>query len=66
MPFRCWQRRFGKERTALAMDGRAFGALETRTYYKQTTFGPRDYLFVGCFWIISVAIVSFFDPNQIK
>lgn len=45
------------ERTALAMDGRAFGAFETRTYYKQMSFGARDYLFVGGFWVISLLIV---------
>ncbi|MEM8857814.1 MAG: energy-coupling factor transporter transmembrane component T, partial [Chloroflexota bacterium] len=45
------------ERTALAMDGRAFGAFDTRTYYKKMTFGWQDYLFVLGFWGVSVGII---------
>lgn len=45
------------ERTALAMDGRAFGAFPTRTYYRQFRFTRGDYLFIGGFWLASVLIV---------
>lgn len=45
------------ERTALAMDGRAFGATATRTYYRQLRFRPHDYLFIGTFWLVSCFIV---------
>jgi energy-coupling factor transport system permease protein len=46
------------ERTALAMDGRAFGAYETRTYYRQCRFSLRDYVFVGGFWLVSLLIIG--------
>lgn len=45
------------ERTALAMDGRAFGAFETRTYFKRMTFAPRDAGFVLGFWLACALIV---------
>ncbi|MEM7334955.1 MAG: energy-coupling factor transporter transmembrane component T [Chloroflexota bacterium] len=45
------------ERTALAMDGRAFGAYETRTYYRKMTFQRIDYVFIVGFWIISLLII---------
>jgi energy-coupling factor transport system permease protein len=45
------------ERTALAMDGRAFGAYPTRTYYRQFRFTMADYLFIGGFWLTGVLIV---------
>jgi energy-coupling factor transport system permease protein len=45
------------ERTALAMDGRAFGAYATRTYYRQCSFSFRDYVFVGGFWLVSLLII---------
>lgn len=45
------------ERTALAMDGRAFGAHENRTYYRRFRFGTADYLFIGGFWVASALIV---------
>jgi energy-coupling factor transport system permease protein len=45
------------ERTALAMDSRAFGAFETRTYFRQLAFAPRDWLFVIAFWGASLALV---------
>jgi energy-coupling factor transport system permease protein len=44
------------ERTALAMDGRAFGALPQRTYHRQFRFRRRDYLFVGGFWLLCLLI----------
>jgi len=33
------------ERTALAMDGRAFGAFSQRTYYRRMRFSPADWFF---------------------
>ncbi len=45
------------ERTALAMDGRAFGAYPERTYYRRLRFAPRDVLFVGGFWTVCLLIV---------
>jgi energy-coupling factor transport system permease protein len=45
------------ERTALAMDSRAFGAFETRTYYRRLSFTRSDWLFVVVFWLFSLAII---------
>jgi energy-coupling factor transport system permease protein len=45
------------ERTALAMDSRAFGAFETRTYSRQLVFAPRDWIFVIAFWAVSLGTV---------
>lgn len=45
------------ERVALAMDSRAFGAYDTRTYYRRLSFGFRDWLFVFAFWLVSFALV---------
>ncbi len=45
------------ERTALAMDSRAFGAFEDRTYYRRLFFTSRDWLFIVFFWLISIAII---------
>ncbi|MCS6847051.1 MAG: energy-coupling factor transporter transmembrane component T [Anaerolineae bacterium] len=45
------------ERTALAMDGRAFGAFETRTYFKRMAFARRDVAFVLGFWLACGLIV---------
>jgi energy-coupling factor transport system permease protein len=45
------------ERTALAMDGRAFGAYETRTYFRRMRFGLPDYMFIAGFWLVSFCIV---------
>jgi energy-coupling factor transport system permease protein len=44
------------ERTALAMDSRAFGAFPQRTYFRQMHFAPQDYLFVFLCWSISAII----------
>lgn len=44
------------ERTALAMDGRAFGAFPRRTYYKQFRFSSRDYWFIVAFWLLSLVL----------
>jgi len=41
------------ERTALAMDGRAFGAFPKRTYYRQMRFTWQDILFIGACWLVS-------------
>lgn len=45
------------ERTALAMEGRAFGAFDTRTYFKRMAFAPRDFAFVLSFWLACALIV---------
>lgn len=45
------------ERTALAMDGRAFGAYEKRTYFRDIKFGRHDYAFIIIFWLVSLAII---------
>ena len=45
------------ERTALAMDGRAFGAYDTRTYFRRMAFGRRDVIFIVAFWLACAAIV---------
>lgn len=44
------------ERTALAMDGRAFGAFDQRTYCRRLRFTRRDAAFVLGFWLTSLAI----------
>jgi energy-coupling factor transport system permease protein len=44
------------ERTALAMDARAFGAFETRTYFKRMPFRAADWAYVAAIWILSTAI----------
>ncbi|GHO48258.1 energy-coupling factor transporter transmembrane component T family protein [Ktedonospora formicarum] len=45
------------ERTALAMDGRAFGAFARRTYFKRFRFQTRDYLFVLGFWLLCTLLI---------
>jgi energy-coupling factor transport system permease protein len=45
------------ERTALAMDSRAFGAFDTRSYYHQLKFEMRDWMFMIGFLSVCVAIV---------
>lgn len=45
------------ERTALAMDARAFGAFDTRTYFRRMPFRLADRLFVLGFWVASMAIL---------
>ncbi len=45
------------ERTALAMDSRAFGAFETRTFYRTLSFAPRDWAFITAFWLLSLVMV---------
>lgn len=46
------------ERTALAMDSRAFGAFPTRTYARRMHFAARDYLFIGAFWLLCLLILA--------
>ncbi len=47
------------ERTALAMDGRAFGAFPTRTYYKRMRFSTGDVVFVlGSWGVYALAIAG--------
>ncbi|NLJ38156.1 MAG: Energy-coupling factor transporter transmembrane protein EcfT [Methanobacterium sp. PtaU1.Bin242] len=45
------------ERTALSMDGRAFGAFKERTFYKKIEFKRVDWLYMLSFWSISVIIL---------
>ncbi|WP_424005225.1 energy-coupling factor transporter transmembrane component T family protein (plasmid) [Haloarcula salina] len=45
------------ERTALAMDARAFGAFDSRTHYRKESICPADIGFVAAFWALSGAIV---------
>ncbi|MCL0073684.1 energy-coupling factor transporter transmembrane protein EcfT [Dehalococcoidia bacterium] len=45
------------ERTALAMDSRAFGAFEDRTYYHIHRFTRRDFLFILTLWLTGIAVV---------
>ncbi|WP_267164144.1 energy-coupling factor transporter transmembrane component T family protein [Halovenus salina] len=45
------------ERTALAMDARAFGASNKRTHYRTHTITGVDVAFVMVFWMLSAAIV---------
>ncbi|GCE49917.1 energy-coupling factor transport system permease protein [Thermosporothrix hazakensis] len=46
------------ERTALAMDGRAFGVLARRSYFKQFRFHGRDYLFIASFWLLCLLLIG--------
>lgn len=48
------------ERTALAMDSRAFGAMGRRTYYKRYRFSLHDYLFLAGFWLVNLLIIWLF------
>jgi energy-coupling factor transport system permease protein len=50
------------ERTALAMDARAFGAFDTRSYYSRMPFRLADWLFVVGFWAVSLGI--FYALNE--
>ncbi|KZX49094.1 energy-coupling factor transporter transmembrane protein EcfT [Haloarcula sp. K1] len=45
------------ERTALAMDARAFGAYEERTHYRTHSVTGTDVAFVVLFWTLSAGIV---------
>lgn len=45
------------ERTALAMDARAFGAHDERTYYRTQSVTGMDVGFIVLFWLLSVGIV---------
>jgi energy-coupling factor transport system permease protein len=46
------------ERTALAMDARAFGVFDDRTHYHTQSVGWRDVGFVILFWTVSAALVG--------
>jgi len=46
------------ERTALAMDARAFGAYDERTRYRTHSITGADVAFVVLFWTLSVGIVG--------
>lgn len=45
------------ERTALAMDSRAFGAFPRRTYHRHFAFSRNDYLFLAGFWLTCLLII---------
>lgn len=45
------------ERSALAMEGRAFGAFADRTYFRKMTFLRADWFFVAGMWALSLLIV---------
>lgn len=45
------------ERTALSMDGRAFGAFEERTFYKSMYFKRADWIYMSIYWVISALIL---------
>jgi energy-coupling factor transport system permease protein len=45
------------ERTALAMDGRAFGAFKDRTYFRRLHFSGNDWLFIASVWGASCLIL---------
>jgi energy-coupling factor transport system permease protein len=45
------------ERTALAMDGRAFGAMATRTYYTRMHFSARDLWFSVSWYLLCLLVV---------
>jgi energy-coupling factor transport system permease protein len=46
------------ERTALAMDGRAFGAFPQRTYYRHMRLQSADWLYLGAMTVVSVGLVA--------
>lgn len=45
------------ERTALAMEGRAFGAFPERTYFKRMRFSQIDWLFISGMMLVSGLII---------
>lgn len=45
------------ERTALAMDGRAFGAFPERTYFRRMRFGLADWVFIMGVLLVSAVLV---------
>ncbi len=52
------------ERTAYSMDSRAFGAYQTRTYFRRLSMDKHDFFFMGAFWIgsaLAVFILFQFD-----
>nr|BBH93946.1 putative HMP/thiamine permease protein YkoC [Thermogemmatispora argillosa] len=48
------------ERTALAMESRAFGALRQRSYFRRFRFNRTDYLFILCFWLLCLLVIGLF------
>ncbi|WP_195156594.1 energy-coupling factor transporter transmembrane protein EcfT [Haloarcula sp. CBA1127] len=46
------------ERTALAMDARAFDAYDERTYHRRQSVTKKDVAFVTLFWTLTVGIVG--------
>ncbi|GER84804.1 putative HMP/thiamine permease protein YkoC [Thermogemmatispora aurantia] len=51
------------ERTALAMESRAFGALKQRSYFRRFRFSRADYLFILCFWLLCLLVIALFLLN---
>ncbi|MEX1071030.1 MAG: energy-coupling factor transporter transmembrane component T [Anaerolineales bacterium] len=49
------------ERSALAMEGRAFGAFADRTYFRKMRSSQADWLFVTAMWALSILIVLALD-----
>jgi energy-coupling factor transport system permease protein len=45
------------ERTALAMDARAFGAYEQRSYFRRMRFGRADWIYIIGGWLAGLAIL---------
>lgn len=45
------------ERTALSMDGRAFGAFEERTFFQKIKFKKIDWIYMFSFWAVSALIL---------
>jgi energy-coupling factor transport system permease protein len=45
------------ERTALSMDGRAFGAFEERTFFREIEFKKIDWIYIFSFWTVSAIIL---------
>lgn len=52
------------ERTALSMDGRAFGAFKERTFFDKIEFKKIDLIYIVGFWIISaIILVSLYESG---
>jgi energy-coupling factor transport system permease protein len=46
------------ERTALAMDGRAFAAFPQRTYFRRMRFASADWLYLAGMMLASAALIA--------
>lgn len=45
------------ERTALSMDGRAFGAFPERTFFQKIEFKRIDWIYIVMYWVVSAMII---------